>query len=77
MADVEETVRTMIEARKESVKYYEHQIEDLSEYYKGEPRALLRGTKFAVGQIETFEAEIDLLNSVLIAAGLAYNGEEV
>jgi hypothetical protein len=77
MGNVEDAVRKMIEARKESIEYYLSEIEDSIELYKGDPEALLRVTKFAARQIEKMEDEIFLLKSVLVAAGLAYNGEEV
>ena len=75
--DIEATVRQMIAARKESIEYYENEIDESVEFYKGAPRALVRGTKFAMGQIEQFEQEIELLKLVLVLSGLAHMEEEV
>jgi hypothetical protein len=63
----------MIEIREESIRGHETIIGKNIQRYIDKPLAMHLSNKFLVEKIKVWQDEIDLLNGVLLAAGVADN----
>lgn len=71
---VEQTLRTMIEKREEAIRDFEVVIKSQVEKYADEPLVLSQAIGYYAGKVTEWHAEIKLLRSVLVNAGLANRG---